>query len=71
MRIRLGMVLFRSNKEMEIDNVLESFPDSKDFSFLKDLSLEACVQFAQLHQVRSKPEEALQIMYEVRRTRFE
>ena len=70
MRIRLGMVLFRSNKETEIDNVLESFPDSKDFSFLKGLSLEACVQFAQLHQVTSKPEEALQIMYEVRRTRL-
>ena len=70
MRIRLGMVLFRSNKETEIDNVLDSFPDSKDFSFLKDLSLEACVQFAQLHQVTSKPEEALQIMYEVRRTRL-
>ena len=70
MRIRLGMVLFRSNKETEIDNVLESFPDSKDFSFLEGLSLEACVQFAQLHQVTSKPEEALQIMYEVRRTRL-
>jgi tetratricopeptide (TPR) repeat protein len=69
-RIRLGMVLFRSNKMAEVNNVLESFPDSKNFSFLKGLSLEACVQFAQLHQVTSKPEEALQIMYEVRRTRL-
>ncbi len=71
MRIRLGMVLFRSNKETEIDNVLESFPDSKDFSFLKDLSLEICVQFAQLHQIRFQWEKALKIMYEVRRTHFD
>ncbi len=70
MRIRLGMVLFRSNKMTEVGNVLESFPDSKDFSYLHDLSLEACVQFVQLHQGTSKPEEALQIMYEVRRTRL-
>ncbi len=68
MHIRLGMVLFRSNKIAEVGNVLDSFPDSKDFSFLNGLSLEACVQFAQLHQNTSKPEEALQIMYEVRRT---
>lgn len=71
MRIRLGMVLFRSNKEYEIDNVLDSFPASKNFSFLKDFSLEACVQFAHLHQIRSKPEKALQVMYEVRRTHFD
>ena len=71
MRIRLGIVYYRSNKEEEIDNVLESFPDSKNFSFLKNLSLEACVQFAHLHQVRSKPAKALQIMYEVRRTHFD
>ncbi len=70
MRIHLGMVLFRSNKENEIDNVLDSFPDSKNFSFLKNLSLEACVQFAHLHQIRSNPEKALQVMYEVRRTHF-
>ena len=71
MRIRLGMVLFRSNKEAEIDNVLESFPDSKNFSFLKDLPLEACFQLAQLYRARSKPEEALQVMYEARRTHFD
>ena len=67
MRIRLGMILFRSNKGKEIDNVLESFPNSQNFSFLKDLSLEACVQFAHLHKVISKPEKALQVMYETRR----
>ena len=33
MRIRLGMILFRSNKEEEIDNALESIPDSKNFFF--------------------------------------
>ena len=70
MRIRLGMVYFRSNKETEIDNVLNSFTDFKTFSFLKDLSLEACFQLAQLHQIRLQPEKALQIMYEVRRTHF-
>ena len=71
MRIRLGMVLFRANKAEEIDNVLESFPDSKNYSFLENLSLEACVQFAQLHQMRFQPEKALEIMYEVRRTNFD
>ena len=70
MRIRLGMILFRSDKEEEIDNVLDRFPDSKIFPFLKDLSLEACIQFVQLHQIRLQPEKALQIMYEVRRTHF-
>ena len=70
MRIRLGMILFRSNREEEIDNVLESFPDSKNYSFLENLSLEVCVQFVQLHQIRLQPEKALKIMYEVRRTHF-
>ncbi len=70
MRIRLGMVLFRSDNEVEVDNVLNSFTDFKTFSFLKDLSLEACFQLAQLHQIKLRPEKALQIMYEVRRTHF-
>ena len=70
MRIRLSMVLFRSNNEVELDNVLNSFTDFKTFSFLKDLSLEACFQLAQLHQIRLQPEKALKIMYEVRRTHF-
>ena len=71
MRIRLGMVLFRSNKETEVDNVLNSFTDFHAFSFLNNLSLEACVQLAQLHQIRFQPEKALKIMYEVRRTHFD
>ena len=71
MRIRLGMVHFRSNKEEEIDNVLDSFSDFKKFSFLKDLSLEGCFQLAQLFQIRFQPKKALKIMYEVRRTHFD
>ena len=71
MRIRLGMVLFRSNNEVEVDKVLNSFTDLKTFSFLKDLSLEACFQLVQLLQIRFQPEKALKIMYEVRRTHFD
>ena len=71
MRIRLGMVLFRSNKEADIDNVLDNFSDFKNFSFLKDLSLEACYYLAQLYRVRSKLEKALQVMYETRRTHLD
>ncbi len=69
MQIRLGMVLFRSNKMAEVDNVLESLPDSKNFSFLKELPLEGSFQLALLHQ-KSKPQKALKIMYEVRRMRY-
>ena len=70
MRIRLGMILIRSSKETEVDNVLDSFSEIKDFSYLKDLSLEACFELALLHQIRLQPEKALEIMYEVRRTHF-
>ena len=70
MQIRLGLVYYRSNKEEEIDNILDSFSDFKNFSFLKNLSLEACAQLALLHQVRSQLAKALQIMYETRRTHF-
>ena len=71
MQIRLGLVYYRSSKEEEIDHVLDSFCDFKNFSFLENLSLEACVQLAFLYQVRSQPEKALQVMYETRRTRFD
>ena len=70
MQIRLGMILIRSSKETEVDNVLDSFSEIKDFSYLKDLSLEGCFKLAQLHQIRLQPEKALKIMYEVRRTHF-
>ena len=70
MQIRLGLVYYRSNKAEEIDNILDSFSDFKNFSFLENLSLEACVQLAFLYQVRSQPEKVLQVMYETRRTHF-
>ena len=70
MRIRLGMILIRSSKETEVDNVLDNFSEIKDFSYLKDLSLEGCFELTLLHQIRLQPEKALQIMYEVRRTHF-
>ena len=71
MQIRLGLVYYRSNKAGEIDNILDSFSDFKNFSFLEALSLEACVQLAFLYQVRSQPEKVLQVMYETRRTHFD
>ena len=71
MQIRLGLVYYRLNKEEEIDNILDSFSDFKNFSFLENLFLEACVQLAFLYQVRSEPEKALQVMYETRRTHFD
>ena len=70
MRIRLGMVLIRSSKETEVDNVLGDFSEIKDFSYLKDLTLEGCFELAQLYQIRNQPEKALKIIYEVRRTHF-
>ncbi len=71
MQIRLGLVYYRSNKEKKIDHVLGNFSDFKNFSFLENLSLEACVQLASLYQVRSQPEKVLQVMYETRRTHFD
>ena len=65
MRIRLGMVYYRSSKEEEIDRVLDGFFDPKN------LSLPASVQLAHLYHVRSEPEKSLQFMYEVRRTHFD
>ena len=70
MQIRLGIILIRSSKETEVDNVLDRFSEIKDFSYLNDLSLERCFELAFLHQMRSQPEKALEIMYEVRRTHF-
>lgn len=71
MQIRLGMVFLRYNKDTEVDCILDSFTDFKNFRFLKDLPLDVCFQLAQLHQIRLQPEKALKIMYEVRRTHFD
>ena len=65
MRIRLGMVYYRSGKEKKINHLLDNFSD------FKNLSLPACVQLAHLHHVRSEPEKALHTMYEARRTHFD
>ena len=70
MQIRLGMILIRSSKETEVDNVLDSFTEIQDFSYLNALSLEECFELALLHQMRFQPEKALKIMYEARRTNF-
>ena len=70
MQIRHGLILLRSYKETEVDSVLDSFTDFKDFRFLKDLSLETCFHLTQLFLIRFQPEKALKIMYEVRRTHF-
>ncbi len=70
MQIRFGTIFIRSSKETEVDNVLDSFTEIKDFSYLNDLSLEGCFELALLHQMRFQPEKALKIMYEVRRTHF-
>ena len=71
MQIRLGLVYYRSSKEEEIDNILGSFSDFKNFSFLKNLSLESCAQLALLHQIISQPAKALQVLYETRRIHFD
>ena len=65
MRIRLGMVYYRSGKEKKINHLLDNFSD------FKNLSLSACVQLAHLHHVRSELEKALHTMYEARRTHFD
>ena len=64
MQIRLAGVHYRSNNVEELDCLLEKSVD------LKNLSLLACLNLAYLHQVRSKPEKALDIMYETRRTHY-
>ena len=71
MRIRLGMVYYRSGKEKKINHLLDNFSDFKDFSSHENLALKACVGLAHLHHVRSEPEKALHTMYEARRTHFD
>ena len=71
MQIRLGLILLRSHKETDVDNILSSFTDFENFRFLKDLSLETCFHLTQLFLIRFQPEKALKIMYEVRRTHFD
>ena len=65
MQISLASIHYRSNNIKELDCLLE-----RSF-YLKNLSLPACFNLAYLHQVRSKPEKALDIMYEARRTHYD
>ena len=65
MQIRLAVVHSRSNNLEELDRLLE-----KSFD-LKNLSLRSCFDLAHLYKIRSKPERALDIMYEVRRTHYD
>ena len=65
MQIRLAIVHYRSNNIEELDHLLERSFD------LKNLSLPVCFNLAYLHQIRSKPEKALDIMYEARRTHYD
>ena len=64
MQIRLGVILLRSNHFEELDRLLETSFD------VKNLTLRAAFDLAHLNQIRSKPETALDIMYEARRTHF-
>ena len=65
MQIRLAVIYSRSNRLEDVDRLLERSFD------LKNLSLPTCFNLAYLHQIRSKPEKALDIMYEARRTYYD
>ena len=62
MQMHLAYVHHRLNNFEEFDRLLERSFD------LKSLSLQSCFNLAHLHQIGSNPEQALEIMYEVRRT---
>ena len=65
MQIRLAVIYSRSNRLEDIDHLLEGSFD------LKSLSLRSCLDLAHLYRIRSKPERALSIMYEARRTYYD
>ena len=62
MQIDLANIHYRLNNIEEFNRLLERSFD------LKELSLPACFELAQWHRIGSKPESALDIMYETRRT---
>ncbi|MCY3551687.1 MAG: tetratricopeptide repeat protein [Candidatus Poribacteria bacterium] len=64
MRIHLAYVYYRLNDVKEFENLLEETFDSKN------LPLQSCFNLAHLYQIGSKPEKALEIMYEARRSHF-
>ncbi len=65
MQIRLAVVYSRSNKLEEVDGFLDRPFD------LKNLSLRSCFDLAYLYRIRSKPEKALDIMYEARKRHYD
>ena len=65
MQMHLAYVHHRLNNFEEFDRLLERLERSLD---LKNLSLQSCFNLAHLHHIGSKPEKALEIMYEARRT---
>ncbi len=62
MQMHLAYVHYRLNNFEEFDHLLDRSFD------LKSLSLQSCFNLAYLYQIGSKPEKALEIMYEARRT---
>ena len=64
MQIRLAVVHSRSNKLEEVDRLLERSFD------LENLSLRSCLDLVYLYRIRSKPDKALDIMYEARRIHY-
>lgn len=64
MQMHLAYVHHRLNNFEEFDRLLD-----KSFD-LKNLSLQSHFNLAHLHRIGSKPEKALKIMYEARRTYF-
>ena len=67
MQMHLAYVHHRLNNFEKFDRLLERLERSLD---LKNLSLQSYFNLAHLHQIGSKPEKALEIMYEARRTYF-
>ena len=65
MQIHLAVIYSRSNRLEDIDRLLDRSFD------LKNLSLRSCFDLAHLYRIRSKPETALDIMYETRRTYYD
>ncbi|RKU09109.1 hypothetical protein C6502_13840 [Candidatus Poribacteria bacterium] len=65
MQIHLAVVHSRSNKLEEVDRLLERSFD------LENLSLRSCLDLVYLYRIRSKPEKALDIMYETRRMHYD
>ena len=67
MRIHLAYVHYRLNNIEAFENLLNLLEDTYA---PKNIPLPSCFNLAHLHYIGSKPEKALEIMYEARRTHF-